>query len=174
MEKKSFKEKAVEWVKELIPYVVVIVSIVLIRTFIITPIAVHGTSMYPNLNNGQVLLLKKFDRSFDRFDIVVLKYGKDRLIKRVIGLPGEHIEYRNSKLYVNGVEVEESMITATTRDFKLEDIGYSVIPDGYYFVLGDNRPLSKDSRYIGLIKKSDMIGTVDFSLFPFNRFGFTK
>lgn len=162
------------YIKSLIPYVLIIAGVLLLRTFVVTPISVQGTSMFPNLDNRQILLLKKFDRSFDRFDVVVFKYKGDRLIKRIIGLPGEHVEYKDSKLYINGDLVEEKMISINTADFKLENIGYSTIPDGYYFVVGDNRMMSKDSRIIGLVNKKDMLGIADFSLFPFNRFGFIK
>lgn len=161
-------------VKSIVPYVIIIGIVLLIRTFVITPISVQGTSMFPTLDNGQILILKKFDKSFDRFDIVVFKYKGDRLIKRIIGLPGEHVEYKDSKLYINGEIVEEPMIKMNTSDFKLENIDYSVIPEGYYFVVGDNRSLSKDSRIIGLIPKKDILGTTDLSIFPITKIGFVK
>lgn len=161
-------------VKEIVPYVVIILVVILIRSFIITPVSVDGKSMLPNLTSGQILLLKKFDRSFDRFDVVVIEYNNTRLIKRIIGLPGEYVEYKNNKLYINGEYVEEKMISVSSRDFKLEELGVDKIPDDYYFVVGDNRPVSHDSRSIGLISKKDILGTTDFSIFPFSRFGFIK
>lgn len=156
-----------KFIKSIIPYVIILVVVVVVRTFIVTPVSVDGSSMYPNLKNGNILLLKKFDKSYERFDIVVLHYGKDRLVKRVIGLPGEHVEYRDSKLYINGEQVDEPMISVSTSNFKLEDIGYDAIPDDYYFVVGDNRGVSKDSRIIGLVHKKDIVGTTSFSLWPF-------
>lgn len=160
--------------KSILPYVIIIIVVVLIRIFIITPVIVDGDSMYPNLVNNQVLLLKKYDKSIKRFDVVVINYNKDRLVKRVIGLPGETIEYKNSKLYVNGKMIEEDMIDVKTADFRLDYIGYETIPEGYYFVVGDNRGNSKDSRIIGLVSKNDIVGVTNFSLFPFNKFGFIK
>lgn len=163
-----------KYVKEYLPYVIVIVVVLLIKSYVITPVFVDGKSMEPNLINRQILILKRYDKSLKRFDVVVFKYRNSRLVKRVIGLPGEHIEYKNSKLYVNGELVEEKMINKPTSDFKLEKLGYTVIPEGYYFVLGDNRTNSRDSRAIGLISKKSVMGTVSLSLFPFNRFGFIK
>ena len=158
-----------KFIKSIVPYIIILITVILIRTFIVTPVSVDGSSMYPNLKDGNILLLKKFDKSYSRFDIVVLNYGKDRLVKRIIGLPGEHVEYRDSKLYINGQEVEEPMINAYTSNFKLESIGYDKIPDDYYFVVGDNRGISKDSRIIGLIPKKDIIGTTSFSLWTFKK-----
>lgn len=161
-----------KFVKSLLPYVIIIVCVVLIRTFIITPVVVDGSSMNPNLVDGQILLLKKYDKTIERFDIVVLNHGKDKWVKRIIGLPGEYVEYKDSKLYIDGVLIEEEMIDEKTIDFKLEYIGYDVIPEDFYFVVGDNRDNSKDSRIVGLISKDDIVGTTNISIFPFNRFGF--
>ena len=159
-------------IKELIPYVVIILIVVLLRTFIITPVQVEGTSMYPTLKDNEILLLKKYDHSFERFDIVVFDYNSSRLIKRVVGFPGEYIEYKDNKLYINGKRVKENFIsTQKTSDFKLEEIGYDVIPDDYYFVMGDNRNNSTDSRIIGLVHKDDIAGATNLSLFPFSEAG---
>ena len=83
-----------KFIKELIPYIVIIIVVVLIRTYIITPVIVVGDSMVPTLKDNQILLLNKIDYRFneiERYDIVVIKVGKSEIIKRVIGLPGENI-----------------------------------------------------------------------------------
>ena len=98
-------------IKEIIPYIVIIIVVVLIRSFIITPIRVDGMSMYSTLNDGDILFLEKYDKEFKRYDIVVLKNGDDRLIKRIIGLPGDKIEYKNNKLYINGKYTKEKFLT---------------------------------------------------------------
>lgn len=165
-------------IKELIPYVVIIVTVVLIRTFIITPVQVDGLSMYPTLKDNEILLLKKYDKNYKRFDIVVLKYKNDKLIKRIIGLPGETVKFSDNKLYINDKIVEENFSKNTdTDDFDIKSLlseNETTIPENTYFVMGDNRDNSTDSRIIGFIKKSDIEGTVDFALFPFNKFGKIK
>jgi signal peptidase I len=160
-------------IKEIIPYVLIVVAVVTIRMFIITPVKVQGDSMTPTLNDKEILLLKKYDTKYERFDIVVFKTDDSKLVKRVIGLPGEHIKYVDNKLYVNNKIVEDA-IEGETEDFDLNYIGYDRIPEGYYFVLGDNRGNSTDSRLIGLISKKSMLGTTNFSIFPFNDFGKIK
>lgn len=157
--------------KEFWSYILIIVIVLIIRTFIVSPVRVDGNSMFTTLKNGEILLLKKYDKKIKRFDIVVFKNGSDKLIKRVIGLPGEHVAYKDNKLYINREFVEDVKLLTKTGDFELENLNVSVIPDNYYFVLGDNRTNSTDSRIIGLISINDIEGTVDFRLFPFDKFG---
>lgn len=159
-------------IKEIIPYVIILILVVSIRSFIVTPVRVIGSSMDPTLLEDEILILNKYDKSYNRFDIVVLKYDNSKLIKRVIGLPGEHVKYVDNKLYINNEIVEENFIGTTTNDFDLKSLNADVIPKGYYFVMGDNRNNSTDSRIFGLVSKDDMMGTTTFALFPFKRFGF--
>ena len=107
-----------------------------------------------------------------RFDIVVIKEGKEEIIKRIIGLPGEHISYKNNKLYVNDKVLEENFDFRKTNDFNLEEIcSCNSIPEGKYLVLGDNRPISKDSRMIGLIDEKDILGKAVYRIWPISKFG---
>lgn len=160
-----------KFIKENIIYILIIFLIIIIRAFIVTPVMVDGNSMYPTLNDREILLLKKYDKKYDRFDIVVLKYNDEKLVKRIIGLPGEKVYYKHNILYINGEKVAENFKHDETDNFNIIDIGYTEIPDDYYLVLGDNRDDSLDSRIIGLVSKEDIKGTVGMRLFPFNKFG---
>ncbi len=151
--------------KGLLPYIIIIIVVVLIRTFIVTPVRVVGSSMSKTLEDGNIVLLKKYDKQYERFEIVVFNRDDDRLIKRVIGLPGEYIEYKNGVLYIDNEVVEDVKLDAITTDFPKE-----IIPDDHYFVMGDNREDSLDSRIIGPISKNEIIGTTSFSIFPFKSF----
>lgn len=158
--------------KELIPYIIIIIVVVLIRTFIVTPVIVSGDSMVPTLEDKQILLLNKFDYRFNeisRFDIVVIEVGKNEIIKRIIGLPGETLEYRNNILYIDGHEIETEY-NFETDDFNLKSIcNCDKIPNDKYLVLGDNRSVSSDSRIIGLIDKDDILGSTSLSIWPIKK-----
>ena len=159
-----------KFINDLIPYIIIIIVVVLVRTYIITPVIVVGDSMVPTLKDNQILLLNKFDYRFneiERYDIVVIKVDNGEIIKRVIGLPGENIEYRNNTLYINGHE-EETEYNFETDDFDLKSIcgNCNKIPKDKYLVLGDNRMVSSDSRIIGLIDKEDILGSTSISIWP--------
>lgn len=166
-----------KFIKELIPYVVIVICVVLFRTFIATPVIVDGSSMDPTLKNGQILILNKLVKNYKRFDVVVVDskiYGKkERLVKRIIGLPGDSIEFKHDKLYIKGKIVKDKFSNITDR-FSLERT-YNIkkIPEGYYFVMGDNRNNSLDSRdsRVGLIKKKNIVGKSSIRIFPLNRIG---
>lgn len=162
-------------IKELYPYVIIIIVVILIRSFIVTPVIVSGKSMLPNFNDGELLLVRKIgynEKTIKRFDIVVIKKDKEEIIKRIIGMPGEHISYKNNKLYINDELISEDYSHLNTKDFNLEEIcSCSIIPEGKYLVLGDNRPISKDSRSIGLIDEKDIVGKSVFRLWPITKIG---
>ena len=162
-------------IKELYPYAIIIIVVVLIRSFIITPVIVSGKSMLPNFNDGELLLVRKIgynEKTIKRFDVVVIKKDKEEIIKRIIGMPGEHISYKNNKLYINDELISEDYTHLNTKDFNLEEIcSCSIIPEGKYLVLGDNRPISKDSRSIGLIDEKDIVGKSVLRLWPITKIG---
>lgn len=161
-------------IKELIPYILIFIVVFLIRTYIATPIIVVGSSMNPTLTDGQILLLNKFDYNFneiERYDIVVIKKSKEEIIKRIIGLPGEYVEYKNNILYINNKKIE-SAYNFMTEDFTLEDIcECDEIPKDKYLVLGDNRGDSLDSRskLLGLVDKKYIKGSTSISIFPMKK-----
>ena len=172
--------------KEVIPYIIILIVVVLIRTYIVTPITVVGSSMVPTLHNKELLLLSKISykiHDIDRWDIVVIKED-DWIIKRVIGLPGEKIEYKDEVLYINDKKIEDKYANGKTKDFDMYDIYlaglsekekdkteefFETIPEGYYLVLGDNREISKDSRTVGLIKENEIKGKAIFRFWPLNK-----
>ncbi len=154
-------------IKEVIPYIVIVVVVVLIRTFIITPVRVDGDSMKNTLKNGDILLLYKLS-SIDRFDIIVLDEEKDneKIIKRVIGLPGETVAIKKGKIYINDKVIDDEYAYGQTSDYNKV-----TLRDDEYFILGDNRLISKDSRYFGPIKDNEIKGKIVFRLFPFTKIG---
>ena len=161
--------------KELIIYGSIILAIILIRTFIVTPVRVNGTSMYSTLNDGEIMILNKINYKFTdikRFDIVVVKTENNKIIKRVIGLPCETLKYEDNVLYINGQEVKESYLKEKTEDFNINELGYKKIPQDCYFVMGDNRDNSNDSRIIGCVKREQIKGKTSLVIFPFKNAGY--
>lgn len=152
-------------IKELIPYVVIIIGVVLLRTFIVTPIKVNGSSMYDTLKGNEICILNKLAK-IDRFDIIVTNYDGERLIKRVIAMPGETIEVEDGYIYINDKKIKDEYGYGTTDDFEKV-----VLNNDEYFVMGDNRKISKDSRIIGPIKEENISGTTNFILYPFTKIG---
>lgn len=171
------KEKFIHYVKELLPYILVLIVILCIKKFAFGTILVNGNSMKDTLHNKDFMILDKMTYRFHeikRFDIVVVQVGSQKLIKRVIGLPGEVIEYKDNELYVDGKKVEDHHSNRVTYDFDLHSIDLKRIPEDTYFVMGDNRTDSLDSRSFGVVKKEQILGKTSFVLFPFSRFGKVK
>lgn len=161
-----------EKLKELKPYIIIFLTVVLVRTFFYTPIRVNGASMEPTLIDKEIMVLDKISPKITplkRFEIIVLKTGNSYLIKRVIGLPGETIKYEDNKLYINGKEIKDPYVNNFSTDYPEKKI-----PQDEYFVLGDNRGYSKDSRMIGTIPKNEIIGKTSIIIFPFNKIGIAK
>ena len=164
-----------ELLKDSLKLILIVFVILFLMIYIVSVTQVVGSSMSPTLSDGEVLILNKFNyRIFDvkRGDIISLDYEDTKyLIKRVIGLPGETVEIKNNELYINNTLYEEDYLPddLVYPDFSLNDLGYSVIPDDMYLVLGDNREDSLDSREIGLIKKEEINGKIVFRLWPINK-----
>lgn len=138
--------------------------------------------MEPTFEHQDRLLVNKRSE-IQRFDMIVFDApDSDSLyIKRVIGIPGDSIEVKNDVLYVNGEEIKEPYIEKNkdasptdliTGNFTLQELtGETQVPDGKYFVMGDNRLYSKDSREFGFITEDSVIGEASFRYFPFNKIG---
>ena len=157
--------------REVFDYLLIIFAVIFIRSFIFSPIKVQQSSMSPTLESNDIMILNKIGYSINglkRFDIVVIKYEGDYLIKRVVGLPNETIEYKDSTLLINGKKIDEPFIKEKTDDFKLE----SVIPDDNYFLMGDNRNNSIDSRMFGTVNEKEIEGKTRLIIFPIKRMGF--
>ena len=165
-----------KFIKEIYSYVLIVVFVILFRSYIATPVRVDGDSMNDTLINNDILILNKMDKKYERFDIVVINYNNTKLVKRIIGLPGENIEYKDNTLYINDKEYKD-IETSRTKDFSIKEL-YEVekIPEDTYFVMGDNRNNSLDSRdyRVGFINKEDIVGVTVFRIYPFNSIGSVK
>ena len=170
MKKKSFLRDLLE-----IAISVAVISFILIK-FIIMPCQVHGSSMYPTLKDKERAYSFVITKSFgiDRFDICVVEPDlpdeEKLLVKRVIGLPNETVSYKNNQLFINGEYIEETFLGD---DVDTEDFNYQLGKDEY-FCLGDNREVSKDSRYYGPFTSKQILATNIFVIFPFSEFGVRK
>ncbi len=143
---------------------------IVIMIFLYQPVKVEGTSMNPLLSDQERIFINKFIYRFEpieRGDVVVFWYPLDRsksFIKRVVALPGETIEIRAGNVYVNGRELPDQYVPSTY----LDGSNYAVkrIPPGEYFVMGDHRDSSNDSRVFGSVPRSFIYGKAVFAYWP--------
>jgi len=177
-------EKTKEIVKNIIELILVAVVTYVVFTYVVKPIRVEGTSMMNTVSDQDMALMDAIgvtQNGVERFDVVIVDCNSlnETLIKRVIGLPGETIEYKNDKLYVNGVYVKEAYfdkeyIEASKKTYNsllfTHDFTVTLGQDEY-FVLGDNRLNSKDSRVLGPFHLEDFLGKNGFVIYPFHHFG---
>lgn len=145
-----------------------VVALFILNKFILISVVIEGNSMQPTLNNGDYgfsFIISK-NMGINRFDIVVIDTDKidKRLVKRVIGLPNETVKYYDNELYINDTLVEEDFLDdkVLTPDFEIS------LGENEYFVLGDNREISKDSRYYGSFNYEDFLSSNIFVLWPSN------
>lgn len=176
------KRERPKWMKGIIfTFIVVYVC----QLFLFLPTTVNGESMSPTFEDQDKVIISKFS-SIDRQDIIVFDVpGLDKYyIKRVIGLPGDEIVVEDDVLYINGEKVDEPYLEQNkkealsmnlTGDFTLEELtGKKRVPEDSFFVMGDNRLYSSDSRFFGFISKESVIGEVKFRYYPFDGFGMPK
>lgn len=172
-----------EWFDWLKAVVIALVLVALIRFFLFSPIIVDGPSMLPTLHDRDQMIVNKFTYRINepkRFDIIVFHATKKKnYIKRIIGLPGEHVRIDNNQLYINDEPIDQPFMDKSMDDpsimidddFQLEHIlgNYDLIPEDHYLVLGDNRNNSTDSRSIGLITKDQIVGKASIIYWPIKR-----
>ena len=144
----------------------------LIKTFVVGNFWIPSESMVPTIEVNDKVIVTNFSYWFEgpkRGDVIVFRYPLDNkkdYIKRCIGLPGETVEFRDSKLYVNGQLVEEPYLP---EGLVFEDYGPIEVPEGQYFMCGDNRNHSSDSRVWGFVEKRLIIGKAQVIYWPFDR-----
>ena len=176
------------------------------RWFIWFPVTVEGHSMDPTLANKEKLIVIK-TADINRFDMVVANEvengAKKQIVKRVVGLPGDTITYKNDKLFVNGKETKEAYLADYQQRYQKDKLqktyaynsyfqslaqasnaftqdtsgntNFTVkVPQGHYYLLGDDRIVSKDSRSVGTFKKETIVGEVKFRYWPFTEIGVLK
>lgn len=157
--------------------IILLVTGTLVHFFVGTLFIVDGESMEPNFHNGQYILVNRWQYNFgepERGDVVVLRFPGDpehkKYIKRIIGLPGEHVEIIDRYVYINGKKLTETYIPPGI--LTSPNVNRYLREDDY-FLLGDNRYNSSDSRVWGICPKRDLIGKAWFTIFPFELSGKT-
>lgn len=170
-----------EFLRDFGKYIIIILIMILIFTFIVVFQPVAGNSMTPTLKEGDVLLVSKLSKNYQRNEIVSLRVNDKNFVKRIIGLPGEEVHYLKGVLYIDGVGYKEDFLSekVVTNNFMFVDICNETdcpegkIPEGKYLVLGDNRPESEDSRTpkFGLVSEDQIIGKAIFRIWPIGSFG---
>ncbi|MEO6728815.1 MAG: signal peptidase I [Candidatus Dojkabacteria bacterium] len=178
----EFKKQIIDFGQSVIVAIVICIFII---TFVAAPNEVDGTSMQPNYATGDRLYTNRLSHwvgstplgstlglNYKRGDVVVVeKPGVVALIKRIVGMPGETLKIFEGKVYINGKELQESYLpegTITSQGTFLKENVEVNIPEGNYFVMGDNRRVSSDSRYIGLIETDWLQGKIFLRIWPLN------
>ncbi|RAK19515.1 signal peptidase I [Anoxybacillus vitaminiphilus] len=178
----KIKNEGLKWGKSIF---IGLLVVFFIRFFFVTNYVVEGESMMPTFQDGNMLIVNKLNNQIEelkRFDVIIFHANKNKdYIKRIIGLPGDTIEYKNDVLYINNKPVTEPYLKLyksklidgkLTGDFTLKELtGQKTVPKGHVFVLGDNRLSSLDSRHFGFVKIEQVVGKVNLRYWPMNEFG---
>lgn len=164
-------DKVKNALKEISSYLIIIVVVLLIKSFIFTLVRVNGSSMDKTLHEGNIMILNLLDHSFEREDIIVADKSVEGslIIKRIIGLPNEKIFCKDGIIYINDVKYDDPYANGETADF--DEI---TLKEDEYFLLGDNRLVSLDSRYFGPVPKKAIMGSAKIIVFPFKKIGKVK
>jgi signal peptidase I len=173
----------IRWIMEWLGIIVVALSAAfLIRAYVFQTFFIPSVSMVPTLQVGDRIIVSKLSTTFgdiNRGDVIVFKHPpreqcsgdtgpNSDLVKRVIGLPGDELTSRNNTIYINGKKLVEHWNHAPNLG---SDIGYVKVPEDQYFMMGDNRPSSCDSRMWGTLPKSLIVGKVVLRIWPLSNFG---
>ncbi len=162
--------------KKIVAYIVCLLILGCVHVFYAQSVLIQGDSMAPTLiHNERGVILK--NSQLERFDIVTFPAPDEsgnKYVKRIIGLPGDHIEFRMDQLYINGEKVLEPYLDKFKEEladdrFFTEDFIIDKVPEGHFFVMGDNRRISRDSRSLGPIAKETLEGKVRFVYWPFSK-----
>jgi signal peptidase I len=171
-QKPSARSHVSLWVRDLL---ISVAASFMIITFLYQPVRVEGTSMQPELRDQDRLFINKFAYHFEsisRGDVVVFHYPRDpskSYIKRIIALPGDTLSIDGGRVYVNGKRIEEPYVPRRFRDQR--SVAEMVIPPDEYFVMGDHRSISSDSRDFGPVPRDLIYGKAEFVYWPADNIG---
>lgn len=162
------KYSIVRWLR--LSLIALLICLIL-RFFMFIPVTIDGYSMMPTLKMGEVVLVNRLS-DVKRFDTIVFNIEKQQYVKRVIGMPGDHLVYKNDQLYINGKLKSEPYLQQYREKLNENDTFMSdydiVVDDNTYYVLGDNRDNSNDSRYFGTVTSDHIIGVAKYVYLPIN------
>ena len=173
--RRSRRRAVAVWARDILVSLAVAFFVI---TFLYQPVRVEGTSMLPRLQDQDRIFINKFVYHFEdisRGDVVVFYYPRDpskSYIKRVIALPGDRMEVDEGRVYVNGVQVAEPYVPQRFRDVR--SISAIVLPPHCYYVMGDHRSISSDSRDFGPVDRSFIYGKAAFVYWPMEQMGVVR
>ena len=157
------------WIRYIIILIICVIITTLVNVYVLGFAIIDGTSMQPTVDTGEIILVNKVVTSYDRFDVVIIELPQIKIIKRIIALPGETVQIVDGYIYINGDRTQDVV------DEEIEFAGLAIEPIvlgvGEYFVLGDNRADSADSRYesVGIIRREQIIGRATVSIVPLKK-----
>lgn len=156
------KKESVKGYVKLTVIVAITIGVLLIRSFLFDIVTVSGRSMNNNLRSGDLIVVVKADAEITRFDVVLAKVGRQNMIKRVIGLPGEVVEIKDGFVLINGEQIQSEFNYITEHAGVAEDP--ILLGENEYFLMGDNRSESYDSRDFGAVGHSQIKGIMTSKL----------